>query len=123
MPTRSKKSSLPILRNVNIFSKIPVWMLISYESCNYFKSIYANVLTYTFIIPLFLYAQFSSVTRVCLALCDPMDYSTPGFFVHHQFPKLVQTLVHLGDAIQPFHPLSSRSPSAFNLSQNPCLFQ
>ena len=27
--------------------------------------------------------QFSSVTQLCLALCDPMDCSTPGFPVHH----------------------------------------
>ena len=40
-----------------------------------------------------------------------MDYSTPGFLVHNQFPELVQTHVHqVGDAIQPFHPLSSASP-------------
>ena len=35
-----------------------------------------------------------------------MDYSTPGFPVHHQFPELAQTRVHqVGDAIQPSHPL------------------
>ena len=27
--------------------------------------------------------QFSSVPQSCLTLCDPMDYSTPGFPVHH----------------------------------------
>ena len=101
MPTRSKKSSLPILRNANIFSKIRVWMLTSSESCNYLKSIYENVLTYTLIIPLFLYAQFSSVPQLCLILCDPMDCSIPGFFVHHQLPELTQTLVHqVSDTIQ-----------------------
>ena len=26
----------------------------------------------------------SSVTQLCLTLCDPMDCSTPGFPVHHQ---------------------------------------
>ena len=46
-----------------------------------------------------------------------MDCSTPGFPVHHQLPELAQTHVHpVGDAIQPFHPLSSPSPPAFNLS-------
>ena len=35
-----------------------------------------------------------------------MDCSTPGFPVHHQFPKLTQTHVHrAGDTIEPFHPL------------------
>ena len=47
-----------------------------------------------------------------------------GFLVHHQLPELAQTHVHrVGDAIQPSQPLSSPSPSAFNLSQHQCLFQ
>ena len=51
--------------------------------------------------------QFSSVTHSCLTLCDPTDCSMPGFPVHHHFPELVQTHVHhIGDAIQPSHPLS-----------------
>ena len=55
--------------------------------------------------------------------CDPMDYSTPGFPVHHQLPELAQSHVHrVSDAIQPSHPLSSPSPSAFSLSQNQGLF-
>ena len=67
--------------------------------------------------------QFSSVTRSCLTLCDPMDHSTPGFPVHHQLPELAQTHVHrVSDAIQPSHPLSSPSPLAFNLSQHQGLF-
>ena len=67
--------------------------------------------------------QFSSVTQWCLTLCDPMDYSMPGFLVHHQLPELTQTHVHrVGDAIQPSHPLSSPSPPAFNLSQQRGLF-
>ena len=49
----------------------------------------------------------------------PMDCSTPGFPVHHHLPQLAQTHVHQGgDAIQPSHPLSSPSPSTFNLSQH-----
>ena len=67
--------------------------------------------------------QFSSITQSFLTLCDLMYCSTPGFDVHHQFPKLVQTHVHrVGDAIQPSHPLLSPSP-AFNLSQHQGLFQ
>ena len=43
----------------------------------------------------------------------------PGFPVHHQLPELSQTRVHrVSDAIQPPHPLSSPSPSAFSLSQH-----
>ena len=37
--------------------------------------------------------QFSSVTRSCPTLCDPMDYRTPSFPVHHQLPELAQTHV------------------------------
>ena len=49
-------------------------------------------------------------------LCDPMNRSTPGLPVHHQLPELARTHVHrVGDAIQPFHPLSSLSPPALNL--------
>ena len=68
--------------------------------------------------------QFSSVAQSCLALCDPMNRSTPGFPVHHQLQKSTQNHVHrVGDAIQPSHPLSSPSPPALNLSQNQGLFK
>ena len=68
--------------------------------------------------------QFSSVTQSCSTLCNPMNHSMPGFPVHHQLPELAQTHVHqVGDAIQPSYPLSSPSPSAFNLSQHHGLFQ
>ena len=68
--------------------------------------------------------QFSSVAQSCLTLCNLMYYSTPGFPVHHQLLEPTQTHVHwVGDAIQPVHPLSSPSPSTFNLSQHWGLFQ
>ena len=68
---------------------------------------------------------FSSVTQLCLTLCDPMDCRAPGFTVHHQLHlELAQAHVHqVGDAIQPSHPLSSPSSLAFNLSQHQGLFQ
>ena len=66
----------------------------------------------------------SSVTQLCLDLCDPTDCSMPGFPIHHQLPKLAQTHVHpVGDVIQPSHPLSSPSPPALNLSQHQGLFK
>ena len=66
--------------------------------------------------------QFSH--SVVSTLFDPMDCSTPGFPVHHQFPEFTQTHVHwVGDAIQPSHPLSSPSPSAFNHSQHQGFFK
>ena len=62
---------------------------------------------------------FSSVAQSCTALCNPMDYSMPGFPVHHRHSEHAQTHVHwVSDAIQPSHPLSSPSPPAFNLSQH-----
>ena len=68
--------------------------------------------------------KFSSVPRSCLNLCDTMDCSTPGSPIHHQHPKLAQTPVHqVNDIIKPFHPLSSASPPAFNLSQHQSLFK
>ena len=68
--------------------------------------------------------QFSSVAQSCLTLCNPMDCSTSGFPVHHQLPEPTQTHVHhVGDAIQPSHPLSSPSPPTFDLSQHQGLFQ
>ena len=74
--------------------------------------------------PYFFYFQFSSVTQLCPTLCDPTDYSTPGFPVHHQLLELAQTHVHrVGDPIQPSHPLLFPSLPAFNLSQHQDLFQ
>ena len=66
----------------------------------------------------------SSVAQSCLTLCDPMDFSMPGFPIHHQLPERAQTHVHqVSNAIQPSHPLLSASPPAFNLSQNQGFFQ
>ena len=63
--------------------------------------------------------QFSSVVQSCLTLCDPMDYSTPGFPVLHHHPEFAQIHVHwIDDAIQPSYPLSPPSPPAFSLSQH-----
>ena len=66
----------------------------------------------------------ASVAQLCPTLCDPMDYSTPGFPVHHQLLELTQTHVHrVSDAIQSSYPLSYSSPPTFNLSQHQGLFQ
>ena len=63
--------------------------------------------------------QFSRVQ-----LCNPMDYGMPGFAVYHQFLEFTQTHVHwVSDATQLSHPLSSPSPSAFNLSQHKSFFK
>ena len=53
-----------------------------------------------------------SVAKSYLTLCDPTDWSTPGFPVPHHLPELVQTHIHwVGDAIQPSHPLLPTSPA------------
>ena len=63
--------------------------------------------------------QLCSGAQSCTALLDPMNRSTPGLPVHHQLPEFTQTHVHrVGDAIQPFLPLSSPSPPAPNPSQH-----
>ena len=57
-----------------------------------------------------------SVTKSCTAFCDHMDCSMPGFHVPHHLLEFAQVHVHLiSDTIQPSHPLSPSSPSAFNL--------
>ena len=69
-------------------------------------------------------SQFSSVAQSCSTLYDPMDCCMPGLPVHHHLLEFAQTHVHrVGDAIQPFCPLSSPSPPAFNLFQHWGLFQ
>ena len=53
-----------------------------------------------------------------------MNCSTPGFPVLHCLLEFAQPHVHsVSEAIQPFHPLSSPSPLALNVSQHQGLFQ
>ena len=67
---------------------------------------------------------FSSVAQPCPILRDPMNRSMPGLPIHHHLPEFTQTHVHrVSDAIQPYHPGSSPSPPAPNLSQHQSLFQ
>ena len=50
----------------------------------------------------FIFSSVQSLSRV--RLCGPMNRSTPGLPVHHQFPESTQTHVHrVDDAIQPSH--------------------
>ena len=45
-------------------------------------------------------------SQSCLTLYDPMNCSTPGLPVYHQFLELTQTYFHrVGGDIQPSHPL------------------
>ena len=62
-----------------------------------------------------------SVAKLRLTLCDPLDWSMPGFPVLHLLPEFVQTHVYwVCDCIYTSHPLSPPSPPALNLSQHPC---
>ena len=52
------------------------------------------------LLPIMYDFQFSSVTQLCLALSNPMDYSTPGLPDHHRLLEFTQIHVHwVGDAI------------------------
>ena len=63
--------------------------------------------------------QFSSVTQLCLMLCDSMNCSMPSLSAPHQLPEFTQTHVHrVRDTIQPSHPLASPSPPAPNPSEH-----
>ena len=58
----------------------------------------------------------------CLIRYNPMDCTLAT--LPSPSPRVCSTHVHwVADAIQPFHPLSSPSPPAFNLSQHQGLFQ
>ena len=58
-------------------------------------------------------------------LCDPMDYSTPGFPFLQYLPEFVQTHVHwVSNAAQPSHPLLPTSPPAISAeAEDPVCWQ
>ena len=80
-----------------------------------------------------------SVAQLCPTLCNPMNWSklpcpslSPGVCSNScrkesdttEWLNWTELNVHwISDAIQPSHPLLSRSPPAFNLSQHQGLFQ
>ena len=59
-----------------------------------------------------------SLAKLCLTLCNSMNYSTSGFSVLHHLLEFVQTHVHwISDDIQPSHRLSPPAPLTLSLSQ------
>ena len=107
-----------LLSIVNVYIFVFAFSLAILTTFKFFFSIYYWLMS------IFFKIQFSSVTHLCLTLCDPMDSSTPGLPVHRQLLEFTQTHVHwVSDAIQPSPPLSSPSPPAFNLSQHQGLFK
>ena len=133
--------TLTILSFKNLFQFVPskeLLYLVPISSCS-FHSLFLSTLDF-FPSPLGLLAsapfkclslcpecysvQFSSLTRSCPTLCDPMDCSMPGLPVHHQLLEFTQTHVHrICDAIQPSHPLLSPSSPSLNLSQDQGIFK
>ena len=106
-----------------ILPNYPLWMPVG-STVMALLSFFTLVIGVFFFLIILVFFQFSSVTQLCPTLCDPMNRSTPGLPVHHQLPEFTQTHAHrVGDAIQPFHPLSSPSPPAPNPSQHQGLFQ
>ena len=64
------------------------------------------------------------VVQLCPTLCDPMNWSMPGFPVFHYLSEFTQTHVHwVSDAIQPINPLLPLSSPTLSLSQHQGLFQ
>ena len=55
--------------------------------------------------------QFSSVPQSCPTLCDPMDCSTTGFPVHHQFWNLLKLMSVM--SVMPFNHLILCRPLLF----------
>ena len=65
-----------------------------------------------------------SVSKSCLTLCDPLDYSTSRFPVHHHLLEFAQTHVcWVSDTILTISSLLPPSPFAFSLSHHQGLFQ
>ena len=105
--------------------RVPLSQHCLISSCTTFFCPFLNPFLFSDPLANALVHQFGSVQSLNHGwLCNPMDYSTPGYPVHHQLPGLAQTHIHwVGDAIQPSHPLSSPSPPAFNLSHHQGLFR
>ena len=114
---RVPHSDSPIVTSLHIYFLLSLYIYI-----------FIYIYTQTLSLSLYIYITHTllcccSVTRSCLTLWDSMDCSTPGFPVLQHLLEFAQTPVRwVGDAIQPFHPLSSPSPPAFNLSQHQGFF-
>ena len=59
------------------------------------------------------YADFSSVSQSCPALCDPMDCSMPGFSVLRNLLGFAQIHVDLVESVMPSNHLISVIPSLY----------
>ena len=53
-----------------------------------------NVALYNGPLYIYIYSCCCSVTKVCLTLCNTVDYTTAYFPVHHYLPEFAQICVH-----------------------------
>ena len=90
---------------------VSFWCMAKWFSCIYVSmcssSLLFSIFPYSF--PLWFFTEHCccSGPKLCPALCDSVNHSTPGFPVHHQLLELAQTHVHwLGAATQPSHPVT-----------------
>jgi len=58
----------------------------------YYQHLYVNIMGNLEEINKFF--KFSSFAQSGPTLCNPIDFSTPGFYVHHQLPEIAQIHVH-----------------------------
>ena len=84
------------LTSVTIHSYQKDVFLFFFNFCFYFILLYNTVLVLPYkdvflMIKPFKFSSVQSLSRV--RLCDPMNHSTPGLPVHHQFPEFTQTHV------------------------------
>lgn len=60
-----------------------------------------------------------SVDQSCLTLQNPTGCSVPGLPIPYYLPDFAQVhILCISDAVQPYHPTMSSSPTALNLSQH-----
>ena len=106
----------------------PAWMLATTPVRLFISLPYkAQTSSVPFILPYIYGWCCCSVTQSCWSLCNPMNYSTPGFLVLHHLPEFAQTHIHwVGEAIQPISssvipfsscPQSFPAPGCFLISQ------
>ena len=76
------------------------WQATVHEATESYTTELAHSIPYIYTYICISSVQFSSVTQLCLTVCDPMNHSMPGLPVHHQLLEFTQTHVYrVSDAI------------------------
>ena len=126
--SQSITNSWSSLKLTSIKSVMPKFTVPKFKEYPFMFSLplpfYVSIFLNQVCLPITLSWLFSSVTQSWPTVCGSVNPSMPGLPVHHQLLEFTQTHIHrVGDAIQPFHPLSSPSPPAPNHSQHQSHFQ